>query len=227
MNSSKSTYALVGALVTALGVAGCGGTRLDATEPSGTFPLQVLSATFPASQALAEHTHLVITVRNPGRTAIPNVAVTICNVTCRYPAPGGEGTSVQPFAELNPSPYEANPSRQVWIVDRAPGPCSTGCDNGPTGNGGPGGAVSSGVNTWQLGHALAPGARARFDWALTAVTPGRHVVAWRVAAGLFGKSVAVPATGSALTGALTVSVSGAPGQAFVNNAGTIVPGRSH
>jgi hypothetical protein len=226
VNRWRRSYAIGGALAAALSLGACGGSRLDATEPSGHYPVQVLSATFPSGQTLSQHSHLVIVVRNPGSKTIPNIAVTICNVTCRYPAPKGEGTSLQPFAEPNNTPYEANLSRQVWVVERSPGPCNFGCRPGtPEGNGGQGGSITSDVNTWALGHALKPGATAKFDWTVTAVTPGRHVVAWQIAAGLYGKSVAVGANGSSLTGALPVSISRAPEQAFVDNSGKIVTGR--
>ncbi|MGH2885753.1 MAG: hypothetical protein ACRDPA_24155 [Solirubrobacteraceae bacterium] len=63
-------------------VSACGGgTRQDASEPSGNFPVSVTTATFPGSQRLSEHTHLVLAVRNAGSETIPNIAVTICNVT--------------------------------------------------------------------------------------------------------------------------------------------------
>ena len=41
---------------------------------------------------------LVIAVRNTGNRALPNVAVTICNTTCSYRAPRGQGTTVQAFS---------------------------------------------------------------------------------------------------------------------------------
>ena len=75
-----------------------GGQNQAASEPSGNFAVTVSTARFPASQRLAQHTHLVIAVHNAGSKTIPNVAVTICNVTCAYPAPKGEGSSSQAFA---------------------------------------------------------------------------------------------------------------------------------
>ena len=82
------TVAGVGA---ALALSACGdGQNQAASELSGNFDVTVSAAKFPASQRLAQHTHLVIEVRNAGRKTIPDVAVTICNVTCAYPAPKGE-----------------------------------------------------------------------------------------------------------------------------------------
>jgi hypothetical protein len=200
-----------------LALAGCGGGSTQAaSEPSGKFPVTISTASFPASQKLSEHAHLVITVRNSGSKAIPNVAVTICNVTCAYPAPKGQGSSSQAFAaDINQS-YLANSSRPLWIVDRGPGACNFSCQNG-----GSGGAVTAYSNTWALGR-LAPGRTARFEWAVTPVQAGRHVVAWEVAAGLNGKAKAVLSSGGAPHGTFDVHVSRAPAQSYVDNNGQIV-----
>ena len=119
------------AALSALVLAGCGsGARQDASEPAGNFPVAVATATFPGSQRLSEHTHLVLSVRNTGSKTIPNVAVTICNVTCAYPAPPGEGTDAAAFADDLQQTGLANPSRPIWIVDRPPGACNVGCQPG-------------------------------------------------------------------------------------------------
>jgi hypothetical protein len=201
----------------ALAISACGGGQNQAaSEPSGNFSVAVSTARFPASQRLAQHTHLVIAVRNSGTKTIPNVAVTICNATCAYPAPKGEGSSSQAFAASIDQSYLANPSRPLWIVDRAPGPCGYSCRNG-----GQGAAVTAYANTWALGR-LKPGATARFDWAVTAVQAGKHVVAWQVAAGLNGRATAVLASGAPPHGTFAVNVGTAPAQSYVNNNGQIV-----
>jgi hypothetical protein len=174
------------------------------------------TAGFPATQTLAQHTHLVITVHNTGRNAIPDVAVTICNVTCSYPAPKGEGSSSSAFAANIGQTYVANPSRPLWVVDQAPGACGYSCQGG-----GQGAAVTAYSNTWALGR-LAPGRTARFDWAVTAVAPGRHIVAWQVAAGLNGRAKAVLRGGGQPHGTFAVSVGRKPEQSYVNNNGQIV-----
>ena len=93
----------LGALL-ALGVAGCGGgARQDANEPSGTFPVTVVHATFPTAQHIAAQTRLRIAVRNSGTQAIPNLAVTVRGFTRRDTQPG-----------------LADPNKPVWIVDRGP-----------------------------------------------------------------------------------------------------------
>ena len=217
------SFGLICGALAALVLAACGGGTLqDASEPSGNFPVSVTTATFPSSQRLAEQTHLVLAVRNSGGETIPNIAVTICNVTCAYPAPAGEGTDAAAFAQDLQMPGLANPSRPVWVVDRPPGACRAGCQPRSTdGSGSPGGAVTAYSNTWALG-ALAPGHTAKFDWAVTAVAPGRHVVAWEVAAGLNGKAKAVTGNGAFPHGTFTIVIHSAPSESHVNNNGQVV-----
>ncbi len=210
--------ALAGLLLTACG----GGQRQDAQEPSGNFKVQIPSASFPASQRLSEHTHLVLAVHNLSGKTLPDVAVTICNVTCAFPAPAGQGTSAAAFSEHLQMPGLARPSRPVWVLDNPPGPCHFGCDaNSDSGAGSPGGAATAYSNTWALGQ-LPPGHTAKFDFGVTAVKPGHHVVAWEVAAGLNGKARAVLPDGSLPHGTFAVTVLGAPAQTYVNSNGQIV-----
>jgi hypothetical protein len=216
---------VIAGVVAALAVAACGsGARQDANEPSGHFRVAITRATFPPLQKLASRTRLVLVVRNIGRRPIPNLAITICNVTCAYPAPRGQGSSAAAFSQNITQPYVANPSRPIWIVDRPPGPCSYSCQNG-----GLGAYVTAYSNTWALGRKLPPGASAIFVWGVTAVWPGRHTVAWQVAAGLNGKAKAVLANGTQPHGTFTVFVSSRPQQSYVNNKGQIVvvpPGKN-
>jgi hypothetical protein len=206
-------------------------------EPTGTFPVQVTNATFPAAQRMAEHTHLVISVRNAGNKSIPNLTVTICNVTCRYPAPIGEGTSVAPFAQcVGPTGQrclqtaqeqgQANLSRPVWVVDRPPGACQ-GRNGYSCSNGGAGAAATAAANSWQRARPLPPGGTATFTWAVTAVAPGSFTVAWEIAAGQYGKAKAVIANGSGPCGktpcgTFPVTIRKTPAQSYVNDAGQIV-----
>jgi hypothetical protein len=88
----------------ALAFAGCGGgTRQDADEPSGTFKVDVVRASFPAKQRLAKPERFVITVRNSGTKAVPDIAVTVTSFAARSEQAG-----------------LADPSRAVWIVDDGP-----------------------------------------------------------------------------------------------------------
>lgn len=203
---SNGTIAAVAVIVA---VSGCGSARQDANEPSGNFTVGVPVATFPASQRLAEHTHLVITVRNTGGKTIPDIAVTITNPKV--------GTAAQAFGDLLASAQGlASRSRPVWILDRPPGACTYSCLAG-----GPGGAVTAYSNTWALG-ALKPGASATFDWGVTAIKAGTHEIQYQIAAGLNGKAKAVLANGAQPTGQFKVMITRAPQQAYVNNQGQVV-----
>jgi len=211
------TYTIAAGLTAALALAACGsGARQDAKAPSGKFPVQVTTAKWVSFQRLAQHTHLVISVRNVGSKTIPNLAISICNTTCAYPAPAGQGTSVAAFAQYLKMPGLASHSRPVWVIDRPPGPCGYSCLNG-----GQGAYVSADANTWQSG-ALKPGATATFKWALTAVSAGHFVVAYQVAGDLYGKAKAVLPGGLTPQGAFAVTIARQPAQSFVNSAGKVV-----
>jgi hypothetical protein len=91
-------------MVAALASAGCGGgTRQDASEPSGTFRVDVVRASFPTKQRLAKSERLVIAVRNSGTKDLPNLAVTVSS-----------------FASRSEQAGLADPSRAVWIIDEGP-----------------------------------------------------------------------------------------------------------
>jgi hypothetical protein len=201
----------VAAVAAVLALGGCGsGARQDANEPSGSFTVAVPVVKFPSSQRLAEHTHLVIVVRNAGTKTIPNIAVTIID-------PKEGGIAAQAFGQLIAnSPGLASRSRPIWIIDRPPGPCDYNCQTG-----GPGGAVTAYSNTWALG-ALKPGATAQFDWGVTAIKAGTHVIQYQVVAGLNGKAKAVLAGGERPTGTFKVKIRSAPQQSYVNDKGQIV-----
>jgi hypothetical protein len=203
-----------------LTVTACGsGARQDATEPSGIFHVDVTSS-FPASQRLAEASQFVVTVQNTDkRKTVPNVAVTICNVSCSFAAThaaNGEGTSVQAFASRLQMQGLASDSRPVWVVDQAPGPCKYSCKQG-----GPGAAVTAYSNTWALGS-LKPNQKVTFVWKVTAVKPGNYTVAWQVAAGLNGKAKARTPNGALPQGKFAVKIASAPQQSYVNDAGQVV-----
>lgn len=217
----RGALTVFGGLAVASAVAACGsGSPQNATAPSGRFPVAV-TASFPAAQRLAEHTRLVIAVRNTGTKAIPDVAVTICNVTCKYPAPVGQGTSVAAFSQYLSMPGLASHSRPVWVVERPPGVCQ-GAGGYSCQNGGAGGDVSAESNTWQRGSPLKPGGTALFNWDVTAVASGNFTVAWEVSGDLYGNAKAILSDGSIPRGTLAVRIAHAPAQSYVNDAGQVV-----
>ncbi|MEX0992684.1 MAG: hypothetical protein WDZ37_01680 [Solirubrobacterales bacterium] len=96
--------ALAASVVLLAGIAGCGNDEpQDADEPAGTGKVDVISATFPGRQYLAEKTKINILVENVGSTTIPNLAVTLDGLSKRLD-----------------DPNLADPERPIWIVDRAP-----------------------------------------------------------------------------------------------------------
>jgi hypothetical protein len=205
------------AIAIAIAPAACGsGAAQDAKAPSGTFPVEVVAAKWTKFQRLAQRSRLTIAVRNVGTKTIPNLAISICNTTCAYPAPTGQGTSVAAFAKYLNMPGLASHSRPVWIIQRPPGPCGYSCQTG-----GQGAYVSSDANTWQSGS-LRPGATATFSWGLTAVEPGRYVVAYQVAGDLYGKAKTVLPGGSQPAGTFAVTIARKPAQSFVTNSGKVV-----
>jgi len=192
------------ATVAALGVAACGGEeRQDADERAGTYPVDVLRASFPAKQRLADQTSLVITVRNAGDKVIPNLAATV-----EAGDKTGEATTsgnAQAFAEVSQEPGLADPSRPVWVLDS-----------------GPRGGVTAYTNTWALGQ-LRPGQQKTFRWRVTAVKSGVHSVRYKLAAGLDGKAKAVLAGGNREPdGKFVIDISGKPAQARVDDDGKVV-----
>jgi hypothetical protein len=99
----RRTFTALGAV--ALVAAGCGGgTRQDAGEPSGTFKVDVVQASFPAKQRLAKQEQLVVEVRNADTRTIPDIAVTV--------DPG--------FTVREDRQDLADPNRPAWIVDTDP-----------------------------------------------------------------------------------------------------------
>jgi len=104
--SSRGVTALAaGTLVAAAALlAACGGgERQDVHEPSGTWKLDVLSASFPGKQHLGESTTLAVTVKNADSREVPDMAVTI------------DG-----FNQLRDDPTLADPKRPIWIVNTPP-----------------------------------------------------------------------------------------------------------
>jgi hypothetical protein len=196
MRDAWGRAAAVALAVSALAVAGCGGERQDADELEGEFTLDVVAASFPARQSIAQRSRLRIAVRNTDDRELPNLAVTIKT----EPDDGDEAPVA--FAQAADDARLADPRRPVWIVDH-----------------GPEGGTSAYANTWALGRVLA-GQTKEIEWRLTAVKAGTYTVNYRVSPGLDGK--AVPANGQRTTGSFRVTISDAPVPARVNDQGEVV-----
>jgi hypothetical protein len=190
--------AVVAPVLVALVLAGCGGERQDESEPRGEFTLEVLEASFPERQTLAQPARLAIEVRNTDDRELPNVSVTVKT----EPDDGGEAAPA--FAQVEDDPRLADPLEPVWVVDQAPS-----------------GSTGSPASTWALGS-MFPGQTERFEWRLTAVKAGSYRVNYSVSPGLFGR--AVPANGQNTTGTFDVVITRDPVPARVNDEGDVVRG---
>jgi hypothetical protein len=89
------------ALAVALGA--CGQDRQDENEPEGTYKVEVVSASFPGRQHLADEATLRIEIRNRDSRTIPNLAVT-----------------VDGFGQRRENVDLADPERPVWILNEGP-----------------------------------------------------------------------------------------------------------
>src|SRR3954469_13226173 len=89
-----------------LALAGCGGgERQDASEASGDFKVEIVDASFPSEQTIADASTMKITVRNADTKALPNVAVTVATEA------GKAGGAPQAFAGDIADPNVADASR--------------------------------------------------------------------------------------------------------------------
>lgn len=196
MRAARTRFATTAAC--ALALAACGsGTRQDAHEPSGTYAVKVLSASFPAQQSIARQTSMSLRLQNVGARTVPNLAVTIdsFDYTSHYP-------------EL------AADKRPVWVIERGAGaiasPPVESDEVSPAGGG-----QTAYVNTWAFG-ALAPGATRTLTWDVVPVKPGPWTVHYEVAAGLAGKAKARAPAGGVVQGQFAVNIAPKPALTHVN-----------
>jgi hypothetical protein len=190
-----------------LGLAACGGSeeRPDASEPSGEFPVEVVTSKFPLNQRLAETTDLVLGVENAGDETIPNLAVTI------YIDDGAVGS----FSIREDNPALANPNRPVWILENK----YPRIQGEPAPEGTSPGTVAQ-TNTFGFGE-LPAGERLEIVWRLTPVKAGTYTVNYELAAGLYGKAKAVDSSGAQPKGKFLVTITDKPPQARVTDAGKV------
>lgn len=177
--------------------AGCGGDeRQDAGEDDATYPVTLVSASFPARQQLAQRSELAIAVRNVGDRTIPDLAVTLEAV--------GGGTEVEAFGRLAEEAGLSSRSRPVWVLDEGP-------QSGDTAY----------ANTWTLGP-LRPDRTKTFRWRVAAVRAGRYALTYRLAGSLTGGSQLRLENGRIPRGRFDVVVSGKPAQVRVTPDGRIL-----
>jgi hypothetical protein len=174
---------IVAAGASALAAGGCGGgERQDAKEPTGSYPVKVVRASFPQRQSLAKNSTMEIVVQNAGQKMIPLISVT---VKCGTELGGSFSTATQ---DTN----VADPLRPQFIVNKLP--TATERVNPPL-DPAPLERSSAYSDTYPLGP-LGAGRTATFMWDVTAVRSGPYHLCWRVNTGLYGKSKAVAASGS-------------------------------
>jgi hypothetical protein len=201
----------------ALAVTGCGsGPRQDASEPNANFPVQVISASFPAKQRLATTSNMTVVVRNPGPQRIPIVSVTVkCPGTGPNADPGG-------FTYKTSFPGVADSARPRFVINTVPTRTPRQYDKGRLD---PLERSSAYVDTYPLGP-LDAGRTVTFVWSVTAVKSGPYRICYRVNAGLSGKARAVPVgAGERIDGQFSGTIAQKPPQAHIGPDGkTVVEG---
>jgi hypothetical protein len=177
--------------------AGCGGgARQDADEPSGTFKVEVVDASFPERQHIAESVQLKLRVRNGDQQTLRNVAVTVETKAAGQNAPAA-------FGVRQSGTGQADSSRPVWVLDA-----------------GPEGGDTVAVNTWSAGT-LRGGETRELTWRMVAVKAGSYSVGYRVAPGLNGRARAAEGRTS---GTFDVTIDDEPVPARVDGDGEVVRG---
>jgi hypothetical protein len=96
----------------ALGLTACGSKeKQDENEEEGTWKVQVVSASFPGKQILADTSELQIKVKNVDSRALPNLAVTV------------DGFSRDEDKDV------AEPKRPIWVIEEPPDNSTTAFTN--------------------------------------------------------------------------------------------------
>lgn len=200
-----------------MGLAACGGSEesADDSEPTGEYPVDVVSSKFPLQQRLAETTALELGIENTGDKTIPNLAVTIYTGG----GAGATGTAATAaagsFAIREDNPALANPNRPVWILENK----FPRIEGKPAPKGSSPGTVAQ-TNTFGFGE-LAAGERLDLVWRVTPVKSGTYTVNYEIAAGLYGKAKAVDSSGAQPKGKFSVTITDRPPEARVDDAGQV------
>ena len=197
--TARRTIPFVAAALLAL--AGCGGERQDANEPSGQLPASRWS-TRRSQPAVGSPTarRCASACATRGDRAMPDVAVTVETKG----ASGRRGPHLL-RPELERLPALADPNRPIWILDREPA-----------------GGNSAYANTWSLGRLGRAASPRRSSGRSPRSRRATTRSATASAPGLDGK--ARLAQGSRATGTFKVSISDKPVPARVDDDGNVVRG---
>jgi hypothetical protein len=184
-------------LLLAVLAAGCGGgERQDADEPEGEFRVEVVDASFPERQHIAETVQLKLRVRNADDETLSNVAVTVATQA------EGENAPIA-FGQRSSDPQLADSGRPIWVLAE-----------------GPKGGETALVNTWSAG-ALRAGETRELTWNLVPSRAGSFTIDYSVAPGLYGRARAAEGRTS---GSFDVTIDDEPVPARVGDDGEVVRG---
>jgi len=201
--------ATIAAALTLL-LSACGGddeSTAASAEAAGTYPVEVVTAEFPARQRLGETTLLRLGVRNSGDETIPGLTVSFST--------GGEqgANSTLPFGYRSPEPGLAQPDRPIWVL-AADYPKANGSDARA-------GAETASTKTFNFGP-LKPGRTTEAVWKLIAVRTGVHRVRFEIAGGLGGEAKAETAPGTRAGGSFAARIVQRPPNTVVKDNGEVV-----
>ena len=210
----STTIAALACLAATLGLSACGDEpRQDAEEPSGDFPVEVVSAKFPPKQRLAETHDLTLEIENSGSETIPNLAVTIWT---------GDEKADGSFNVRSAQTDLADPNRPIWILENGyPKLLEAGVDADELDDEPSAGAEVASTDTYAFGP-LAAGENLVAVWRVTPVKPGTYNVHYTIAAGLHGNAKAVTADGSPVEGEFVATITDRPPQTRVTESGEVV-----
>jgi hypothetical protein len=191
------------------GLTACGGNdeSSSANEDAGTYPVEVVTAEFPAEQRLGETTLLRLGVRNTGQETVPALTVTI--------SVGGEegSNSALPFGYRDPQLGIAQPDRPIWVLSA----------RYPKANGSaePAGAETSNPKTFDFGP-LKAGRTVEAIWKLNAVRTGSFRLFYEIGAGLSGTAKTETANGAQPGGTFTAQITEETPEVEVKDNGEVV-----
>jgi hypothetical protein len=187
----------------------CGGddSSADGEEPTGTFPVKVTEARFPAVQELGQTSLLKLAVRNTGERTVPGLSVT-------FTIAGKRGvTSSLPFTVNDPQPELAQPDRPIWVL----------AETYPRlqGSSEPGGTSTSNRKTFDFGE-VEPGETVRAVWKLSAVRAGKFTLLYTIDAGPSGAAKAKTSGGVIPGGSFVTEITERLPETEVTDSGEIV-----